>query len=152
MNSRSRPVALIGEDDPADRDLIRRTLSNGPVDFELVSDGSELIEYIESTVEFQAGLQIPDLVIMDLNMPRLNGKQVLLHLRNIQLTRKIPVVVFSSSNRATDIAECYDAGCASYIVKPMDLEPFMGAVNLVVAYWLELVEPVGALRRRPTSR
>lgn len=141
MNSLSRPVVLIGEDDPADRDLIRRALSNGPVDFELVSDGAEVIDYIERTQEFGAGLQKPDLVIIDLNMPRLNGKQVLQHLRNSNQHRKTPVVIFSSSNRASDIKECYDAGCVSYIVKPTDLEPFIGALNLVIAYWLELVEP-----------
>lgn len=141
MNSLSRPVVLIGEDDPADRDLIRRALSNGPVDFELVSDGAEVIAYIERTQEFDAGLQKPDLVIIDMNMPRLNGKQVLQQLRNSNLYPKMPVVIFSSSNRASDIEECYDAGCVSYIVKPTDLEPFMGAINLVIAYWLELVEP-----------
>lgn len=141
MNSLSRPVVLIGEDDPADRDLIRRALSNGHVDFELVSDGAEVIAYIERTQEFEAGLQKPDLVIIDLNMPRLNGKQVLQQLRHSNQHRKTPVVIFSSSNRASDIEECYEAGCVSYIVKPTDLEPFMGAVNLVIAYWLELVEP-----------
>ncbi len=141
MNSLTRPVVLIGEDDPADRDLIRRALSNGPVDFELVCDGAEVLAYIERTQEFGAGLQKPDLVIIDLNMPRLNGKQVLQHLRSSNAHRKTPVVIFSSSNRASDIEECYDAGCVSYIVKPTDLEPFIGAVNLVIAYWLELVEP-----------
>lgn len=141
MNSLSRPVVLIGEDDPADRDLIRRALSNGPVDFELVSNGAEVIDYIERTQEFETGLQKPDLIIIDLNMPRLNGKQVLDHLRSRDQCRKTPVVIFSSSNRASDIEDCYDAGCVSYIVKPTDLEPFMGAINLVIAYWLELVEP-----------
>lgn len=144
MTLNSRPIVLIGEDDPADRDLIRRALSNGPVDFELVSDGAEVIDYIESTQEYEAGLQKPNLVIIDLNMPRLNGKQVLQHLRKSNQHRNMPVVVFSSSNRSSDIIECYDAGCVSYIVKPTDLEPFMAAVNLVVAYWLELVEPVVA--------
>lgn len=142
MKPRSRPVVLIGEDDPADRDLIRRALARGPVDFELVSDGAEVIDYIESTQEFEAGLQKPDLLIIDLNMPRLSGKQVLEHLRTYQQHCRVPVVIFSSSNRASDIEECYAAGCVSYIVKPTDLEPFMGAINLVVAYWLELVEPV----------
>ena len=141
MIPRSRPVVLIGEDDPADRDLIRRALADGPIDYELVSDGAEVIEYIEKTRDFESGLQQPDLIIIDLNMPRLNGKQVLQHLQNGSRRRGMPVVIFSSSNRASDIEECYDAGCASYIVKPTDLEPFMGAINLVVAYWLELVEP-----------
>lgn len=141
MSSFSRPVVLIGEDDPADRDLIVRALSNGPVDFEIVNDGAEVIDYIDSTRKFEAGLQMPNLVIVDLNMPRLNGKQVLRRLRNRRRYRRTPIVIFSSSNRASDIEECYDAGCASYIVKPTDLEPFMGAINLVVAYWLELVEP-----------
>lgn len=144
MTSRSRPVVLIGEDDPADRDLIRRALANGPVDFELVSDGAEILEYIDNTQDFESGLQQPDLVIIDLNMPRLNGKQVLEQLRETMGSRQIPVVIFSSSNRASDIEECYAAGCVSYIVKPTDLEPFMGAINLVIAYWLELVEPVVA--------
>lgn len=144
MSKHKKPVVLIGEDDPADRDLIRRALSNGTIDFQLVSDGAEVIDYIESSRDFEATNLKPDLIIVDLNMPRLNGRQVLEHIRNNMNEMKVPVVIFSSSNRATDISECYEAGCASYVVKPTDLEPFVGAVNLVVAYWLELVEPANA--------
>lgn len=144
MSEHKKPVVLIGEDDPADRDLIRRALSNGSIDFELVSDGAEVIDYIESSRDFEATNLRPDLIIVDLNMPRLNGRQVLEHIRSNMGEMKVPVVIFSSSNRETDIIECYDAGCASYVVKPTDLEPFVGAVNLVVAYWLELVEPPNA--------
>lgn len=141
MITRQNPVVLIGEDDPADRDLIRRALSKGSINFELVCDGAEIIDYIECSTDFDSQTSKPDLIIVDLNMPRLNGRQVLEHIRSNMRDLKIPVVIFSSSNRASDIRDCYDAGCSSYVVKPTDLEPFVGAVNLVVAYWLELVEP-----------
>lgn len=140
MTSDRRPLILIGEDDPADRDLIRRALSEGIADFELAADGAEVIDYIDRTLAFGAPTKKPDLIIVDLNMPRLNGKQVLDRMRENESISTIPVIIFSSSNRQSDIDECYSAGCASYIVKPTDLEPFMSALNAVIHYWLQLVE------------
>lgn len=139
-----KPVVLVGEDDPADRDLIRRALSKGQINLELVSDGEQVLDYIDRAGNGTNGHRRPDLIIVDLNMPRLDGRQVLDHLRRDQQLNRVPIVVFSSSSRAADICACYDAGCASYVVKPTDLEPFMGAVNLVVAYWVELVSRPGA--------
>lgn len=134
-----KPVVLVGEDDPADQDLIRRALSKGQVSLQLVSDGEEVLDYVDSASKGTDGHRRPDLIIVDLNMPRLDGRQVLDHLMRDQRVHRVPIIVFSSSDRAADITACYDAGCVSYVVKPTDLEPFMGAVNLVVAYWLELV-------------
>ena len=140
MTSGRKPLILIGEDDPADRDLIHRALSDGLADFVLAADGAKVIEYIDRTLAFDTPTKIPDLIIIDLNMPRLNGKQVLDRIRENESISAIPVIVFSSSNRQSDIDECYAAGCASYIVKPTDLEPFMGALDNVIRYWLQLVE------------
>lgn len=140
MTNGQRPLILIGEDDPADRDLIRRALSGGLADFELAADGAEVVEYIDRTLAFNTPTKIPDLIIIDLNMPRLNGKQVLERIHENESISAMPVIVFSSSNRQSDIDECYAAGCASYIVKPTDLEPFMAALDNVIHYWLQLVE------------
>lgn len=136
---RNRQFILVAEDDPADRDLIRRALDNGSVTLQLVNDGEQVLEYIRKLDSAEAGCIEPDLIIADLNMPRLDGKSMLTRLKAEHGGRRIPVVVFSSSDNELDVADCYSAGCVSYVVKPTDLEPFMGALNMIVGYWLELV-------------
>ncbi|MBT8098999.1 MAG: response regulator [Gammaproteobacteria bacterium] len=82
---------------------------------------------------------IPNLVIVDLNMPRVNGKSVVQAVRGDGEMQLVPVVVFSNSNNRTGVQDCYDAGCSSYVVKLTDLVPFFTTVNKVVDYWLNVV-------------
>ncbi len=140
MNARRRPLLLIAEDDPADRELIRRSLSDHSLDIEIVNDGAEIVEYVDKAMRNNPAARRPDLIIVDLNMPKLTGKAVLQHLQNDESASSIPCVVFSSSNREVEVRDCYRAGCSSYVVKPTDLDPFTTALNLIVVYWLHLVE------------
>lgn len=133
-------MILIAEDDPADRDLIKRALADTSVEIEIVRDGVAIVEHMADSLRENGKSQRPDLVILDLNMPRLDGKSVLEQLKKHSLAKQIPVVMFSSSNREDDIKECYRLGCSSYVVKPTDLEPFMTSLNLIVVYWMKLVE------------
>ena len=136
----SKPLVLIGEDDPADRNLIERALRSAGVSVKLLADGEEMLQYLSASSADDAEQKKPDLIIVDLNMPRLNGEMVMKHIRLTKGINRVPVIIFSSSNSRSDISACYDAGCSSYVVKPTDLEPFMSAVNLVTRYWLQLVE------------
>ncbi len=140
MSGKRKPLILIAEDDPADRDLIKRALADTSVEIEIVRDGVEIVEHMANSLRDGSSKQRPDLVILDLNMPRLDGKAVLEQLRKHSLAKQIPVVMFSSSNREDDIKDCYKLGCSSYVVKPTDLEPFMTSLNLIVVYWMKLVE------------
>lgn len=136
----NKPLVLIGEDDPADRNLIERALRSADVSVKLLADGEEMLQYLSATSVCDAEQKQPDLIIVDLNMPRLNGEMVMKHIRLTKGINRIPVVVFSSSNSRADISACYDAGCSSYVVKPTDLEPFMSALQMITGYWLGLVE------------
>ena len=102
-----------------------------------------MLQYLSQAVLESSDEKRPDLIILDLNMPRLNGEMVLKHIRLTRGINRVPVVVLSSSNSRLDVAACYEAGCTSFIVKPTDLEPFMDAINQVTRYWLQLVEKPG---------
>ena len=109
----TKPLVLVGEDDPADRNLIQRCLADADVDLQLVADGEAMIQYLSRAASESADEKKPDLVILDLNMPRLNGEMVLKHIRLTRGIHRVPVVVLSSSNSRLDIAACYEAGCTS---------------------------------------
>jgi CheY-like chemotaxis protein len=140
MSGTRKPLILIAEDDPADRGLIERALADTSVEVQIVRDGVEIVEHMASSLREGGTAQRPDLIILDLNMPRLDGKAVLEQLKKHSLAKQIPVVMFSSSNRDGDIKDCYRLGCSSYVVKPTDLDPFMTSLNLIVMYWMKLVE------------
>lgn len=135
-----KPLVLIVEDDPADRNLIERALRSTDVSVELLADGEALLKYLSILPGNDAESKAPDLIIVDLNMPRLNGEMVMKHIRLTKGIKRVPIVVFSSSNSRLDVSACYEAGCTSYVVKPTNLEPFMNAVRFVIQYWLEFVE------------
>lgn len=135
-----QPLLLIGEDDPADRDLIRRALADAEVRVEIVNDGAQVLGFLAERRNEAGNPGMPDLVIVDLNMPKVDGKSVVRSVRGGLDGDRLPIVVFSSSNNRAEVQECYEAGCTSYIIKPTDLVPFFAAVNKVVDYWLNLVE------------
>lgn len=138
--NKRKPLVLVGEDDPADRNLIQRCLADADVELKLLADGEAMLQYLSQAAPESSDEKKPDLIILDLNMPRLNGEMILKHIRLTRGIHRVPVVVLSSSNSRLDIAACYESGCTSYIVKPTDLEPFMDAINQVTRYWLTLVE------------
>mgnify|MGYP002624420831 FL=1 len=131
---------LVAEDDPADRELIRRALRDRDHPVKIVHDGAAVVEYIAACFRPDAGRPVPGLVILDLNMPRLSGREVMMELGRSPITDSVPVVVFSSSDSDSDVRACYELGCRSYVVKPTDLQPFLTALNGIVSYWLDLVE------------
>jgi len=136
---RKPPVILVADDDPADRELLRRALLqfSEHCDVRMVSDGVELVEYLKQQAGSTkaASAQVPDLMIVDLKMPRKDGRQALISV-NGELDLRIPTVIFSGSDDASDIEACYRAGCNSYVTKPIDLRQFNRAVHQIATYWL----------------
>lgn len=134
----SLPVEiLLVEDDPADVELTMRALSRHNLANRVrpARDGAEALEYLFS------GQPLPKLVLLDLKLPKLNGLEVLRHLKADARTHRIPVVMLTSSREAPDIAEAYELGANSYIVKPVEFESFVKAVSDLGLYWLLLNEP-----------
>ncbi len=136
-------VILLVEDDPGDQELTRRALEEGKVRNELfiVQDGEEALDYLYHRGKYQdANLSPrPDLILLDLNMPKLNGKQVLERIRMDPELRRLAVVILTTSRQEEDIIRTYDLGVNSYITKPVDFEQLTRLVHALEAYWFQVV-------------
>lgn len=140
MNRKSVQVMLI-EDDPGDAEMVIRALKRAAPYIELahVEDGAAAIDLIFGEGEHAAqGIRIPELVILDLNMPKMDGPQVLERMRADKRTSRIPVVVLTSSREDSDLKRCYDLGINSYVVKPVEFRKFTKTISNIGHYWLEL--------------
>lgn len=136
-------IILLVEDDPGDQELTRRALQQEEFhcDLRIVNDGEEAMQYLLRQGAFTdpSTSPIPDLILMDLNMPRMNGREVLSSLREHPDLSRIPVVVLTTSQQETDILKSYDLGCSSYIQKPVEIQAFMQAIRKLGNYWFDVV-------------
>jgi CheY-like chemotaxis protein len=138
-----RAVVLLAEDDPGDQELTRRALQEDVVRTTLyvVSDGEEAMDFLLRRGDYDnpAAAPRPDLLLLDLNMPKLDGRQVLQQIRRDEGLRRLPVVVLTTSKQEEDIIRSYELGCNSFITKPVGVEAFMRTVRELGSYWFELV-------------
>jgi CheY-like chemotaxis protein len=135
---------LLIEDDPSDIDLTRRALSKGHILNELVvaTDGQEALDYLfgEGSHAGRDTSYLPTLTLLDLKLPKVSGLDVLRKIRTEGCTRRMPVVILTSSREEQDLARSYDLGVNSYIRKPVDFEQFVQSVSQLGLYWLILNE------------
>jgi len=136
---------LLIEDNASDIELTRRALERSHVANQLVvvHDGQEALEYLFGTGA-HAGREIsslPGVTLLDLKLPRVPGLEVLRAIRADARTRRMPVVILTSSNEERDVAASYDLGVNSYIQKPVDFKRFVEAIQQLGLYWLLLNEP-----------
>jgi CheY-like chemotaxis protein len=146
------PVILLVEDNPDDEALTLRALRAAGVRYEVVvaRDGVEALDYLFGTGR-HAGRDIgllPQVVLLDLKLPRLDGLEVLRRIRSDERTRLLPVVILTSSTEDRDRIEGYRLGANSYVRKPVDFGQFAEAVRQLGLYWLLLNQPPP--RRRGT--
>jgi len=144
MERRAR--VLLVEDNPADQALTRRALEAGDsegvvCELRVVSDGEEALDYLHGEGRYaEPGLAPrPDLVLLDLNMPKLSGREVLKRMKADGRLDTIPVVVLTTSYHEEDITCSYKLGCSSFINKPVDIGEFVAALRQVGDYWFNLV-------------
>ncbi|MEP7012947.1 MAG: response regulator [Acidobacteriota bacterium] len=134
---------ILADDDPEDRMLTRQALAEGEVANPLfeVADGEELLDYLAGRGRFEAAGPAPQpgLILLDLNMPKKDGRQTLLELKQDPALRRIPVVVLSTSAAAADIAHSYDLGGNSFITKPAIFDDFVQAMRCLGRYWFGIV-------------
>jgi len=136
---------LIVEDSPQDLELALRALKKANVSnrIQVARDGAEALEFIFGE-GVHAGRKLengPKVVLLDLKLPKVDGLEVLQRLKSDPRTKTIPVVVLTSSKEQSDVVESYKLGVNSYIVKPVNFESFMEAVQKLGMYWLLLNEP-----------
>jgi CheY-like chemotaxis protein len=135
---------LLVEDNADDEELTVRALKKNNVtnDLAIARDGAEALDYLYGTGTY-AGRDtavLPGLVLLDLKLPKIDGLEVLRHIRADERTRRMPVVVLTSSKEEQDIVKSYELGANSYIRKPVDFNQFTEAVRQLGLYWLILNE------------
>ncbi|MDD5388837.1 MAG: response regulator [Gallionellaceae bacterium] len=140
MNAAKPFVVLLVEDEPADAHLVRIALRENRllVDLHVAGDGVEALQFLRHQEPFGETPR-PDLILLDLNMPRMDGREFLAVIKNDPALSKIPVVVLTTSDVERDVVASYKLCAASYITKPVDMEQFMAAIRGLSDYWFALV-------------
>ena len=132
---------LLVEDNAADALLTKEALNSSepPLELTWVQDGVEAVNYLKREGQF-ATARRPDIILLDLNMPRKDGRQLLAELKADPALRRIPVVVLTTSVAEEDIAKAYDLQANCYMTKPIDMEQFIEAMKSFKDFWLQAVE------------
>jgi CheY-like chemotaxis protein len=137
---------VLVEDDPGHARLIERNLRRAHItnDIVVLRDGQEAVEYFFSEGENMAARRnIPVLVLLDLNLPGVDGYQVLAHLKANSRTKRIPVIILTTTDDPRDIKRCYDLGCNVYITKPVEYEQFAQALRKLGLFLSVVQVPAG---------
>jgi len=141
----SEKTILLVEDNPDDELLTLRALRKNKIlnDVTVVRDGAEALDYLFGAGQYaeRDTRDMPQVVLLDLKLPKLDGLEVLRRLRADELTRRLPVVVLTSSDEEQDILASYDLGANSYVRKPVEFHEFIDALRQLGLYWLVLNQP-----------
>jgi len=132
---------LLVEDNPADVRLIAETFRDfkHKNNINLVKDGTEAIDFLNKRGKFEEAPR-PDMIILDLNLPKKNGFEILREIKENEDLRQLPVVVLSTSDSERDISRAYDLQAACFITKPVGLDDFIRTVKQIESFWTNLVQ------------
>ena len=132
---------LLAEDNPGDVKLTRKALEHGDIlnNLHVVENGVETMQYLKSEGEY-AGTPMPDLLLLDLNMPKKDGRAVMAEMDDDPELRRIPVVVLTSSDAEEDIAQSYELNANAYLTKPVDFDGFVDIVTRLEDFWFTVVK------------
>ena len=131
MSAKNKKVILV-EDNLADVELVKISIRELETPVELVhaGDGQELLNFLKTAVLSEIAV-----IMLDLNMPRVSGIDVLRYMHDDPLLKKVPVVMFTTSNSKTDILKCYELGAKAFVCKPLDIFEFNQAIRSIVEFW-----------------
>lgn len=132
---------LLAEDNPGDVRLTKEALKEGKIRNELavVGDGVEAVAYLRREGNYSNACR-PDLILLDLNLPKKNGREVLAEIKNDEVLKRIPVIVLTSSKAEQDVVKTYESHANCYIVKPVELDEFIKVVSCINDFWLTIVK------------
>ena len=132
---------LLVEDNPGDVRLTREALKEAKFrnKVEVVGDGVEALAYLRQQGQYSGAMR-PHLIMLDLNLPRMDGREVLAAIKKDEDLRRIPVVVLSSSEAESDIARAYELHANCYVTKPVDIDHFLTVVKSIEEFWVEIVK------------
>jgi len=144
MSKNAKPVVfLMADDDPDDRLLIKEAFQESLITNTIffVEDGVELMDYLHRKEKYKnpGDSPMPDLILLDLNMPRKDGREALAEIKSDPHLRYIPVVVLTTSKAEEDIMRSYDIGAAGYITKPVTFDGLVEAIKGLKRYWVQIV-------------
>ncbi len=139
-----RIIILMADDDPDDFLMIKEALDESPLacDLYYVEDGEELMDYLHHRGKYSdpESSPVPGLILLDLNMPRKDGREALKEIKEDKQLKRIPIVVLTTSNAEEDIQRTYKLGVNSFISKPVSFESLVEIMKTLTKYWFEIVE------------
>ena len=132
-----KPFLLIAEDDPDDRLIIQDAVDENEIDYNIhfVNDGQELIDYLSKFTG-----HLPKLIILDLNMPKIDGREALKYVKTQPRFKMIPTIILTTSSAIEDIKKSYDLGVNSFIIKPSNFSDMVKITNSLSKYWFNTVQ------------
>jgi CheY-like chemotaxis protein len=132
-----KPIILIAEDDLDDRFLLQTAFdeAGNHEHLEFVENGVELLEYLHALYAKEEPVTYPGFILLDLNMPKKNGKEVLFELKQHPVFKEIPVIVYTTTKNEVEVKRCYELGANTYIVKPISFESLLKVVHTISNYW-----------------
>lgn len=139
MNSPRAFNLLLIEDNPGDVRLTQEAIKEGKKDIhlEVVMDGVEAIKYLRKQAPYE-DKPTPDIILLDLNLPKWDGREVLREIKTDEFLKRIPVLVLTTSNAEQDVINCYDLHANCYINKPVDFDRFFEIIRKIEDFWLDI--------------
>jgi len=140
LTDRKAEILLV-EDSASDIQLIKEGFKESSFNHNLhvTTDGAEGVDFLMKTGKYKDNTVNPDLVILDLNLPKMNGREVLATIKSNEKLKSTPVMIFSSSNNEQDISDTYAHHANCYMVKPINLDEFMEAIKSIQEFWIQMV-------------
>lgn len=134
---------IVADDDTDDQFMLKEAFSSLNFDKEIcsVENGEELLDYLNKKGKFSdVSLPVPKLILLDLNMPKIDGRQCLRLIKENKNLCKIPIIIFSTSNNPEDISQSYELGANSYIIKPYSYNELVEIIEVIKKYWFSIVK------------
>jgi len=137
----SQPILIVEDSDDDYEATVRALTRDGPLSNPILrcEDGAEALQYLEAAVSGDTeSPTLPGIVLLDLNLPGVDGREVLKRFKSTEATCRIPIVILTTSDDEWDVNRCYEAGANTYIKKPVDLDGFFTALRSLKEYWLQV--------------
>lgn len=134
---------IVADDDTDDQFMLKEAFSSLNFDKEIctVENGEELLDYLNKRGKYNnSSLPVPKLILLDLNMPKIDGRQCLRLIKESKEFCKIPIIIFSTSNNPEDISQSYELGANSYIIKPYSYNELVDIIDVIKKYWFTIVK------------